>query len=103
MNLPDFSEITGFNWDDGNQHKNKKKHAVSMGECEEVFFNEPIVVQQDEIHSDSEDPYFLLGKTNVHRLLFVVFTIRVDQIRIISARDMTKREKQSYEDIEKDS
>lgn len=83
----------GFEWDDGNKDKNWTKHGVSEIECEEPFFNEPIVVTDDASHSTDERRFYLLGKTNEERLLMVVFTIRGDHIRVISARDMSKKER----------
>jgi hypothetical protein len=87
---------TGFQWDQGNVEKSRRKHEVSPGEAEEIFFNQPLVVADDEAHSDHEERYFALGQTNQQRLLLVVFTIRTELIRVISARDMTKREREVY-------
>lgn len=86
----------GFEWDEGNSEKNRIRHQVFRGECEQVFFNEPIMVSADIKHSQEESRWYVLGKTDVDRLLFIVFTIRKNKIRIISARDMNKREKQIF-------
>ena len=86
----------GFQWDDGNAEKNWLKHRVSQGEAEEVFFNQPLVVADDDAHSEDEDRFYALGQTNGRRLLFVVLAIRRHLIRVISARDMTKREREVY-------
>ena len=100
MNI--VSRLEGFDWDKGNIDKNWKHHKVSFVECEEVFFNEPLIVQQDDIHSPSENRYYALGRTNDERDLFVVFTIRANRVRVISARDMSKRERRTYsEEIER--
>ena len=93
----DFSSVTGFDWDDGNRDKNWEKHQVSNSECEEVFFNIPLLLQPDPVHSQTETRYYLLGQTNAGRRLFVSFTIRGENIRVISARDMSKRERTFYE------
>jgi len=93
----DFSLVTGFDWDEGNRDKNWKKHQVSNSECEEVFFNLPLMLQPDEAHSQSEARYYVLGQTSAGRRLFIVFTIREKRIRVISARDMSKRERMIYE------
>jgi uncharacterized DUF497 family protein len=93
----DFSSVTGFDWDDGNRDKNWEKHQVSNGECEEVFFNIPLLLQSDPAHSQTEARYYLFGQTNAGRRLFVSFTIREDKIRVISACDMSKRERTFYE------
>ena len=91
-----ISNCTGFEWDDGNSEKNWILHQVSRNECEQVFFNASIVVGDDIIHSQSEKRWFLLGKTDNNRQLFIVFTIRKNLIRIISARDMNKKERRIY-------
>ncbi len=100
MNI--LSRVEGFDWDKGNIDKNWKRHEVSFTECEEVFFNEPLIVQEDDSHSTSENRSYALGRTNDERYLFVVFTIRANKVRVISARDMSKRERRIYsEEIEK--
>jgi uncharacterized DUF497 family protein len=93
----DFSSVTGFEWDEGNQDKNREKHQVSNGECEEVFFNLPLLLEPDPTHSQSESRYYVLGQTNAGRRLFIAFTVRGGNIRVISARDMSKRERNFYE------
>jgi uncharacterized DUF497 family protein len=93
----DFENIIGFDWDDFNLHKNWNKHSVHWTECEEIFFNKPLVVNYDFLHSESENRYFVLGRTSLNRKLFLVFTLRNDKIRIISSRDMNKKEKIEYE------
>lgn len=87
---------TGFDWDDGNSDKNWEKHRVSDAEGEQVFFNRPLLVRGDSAHSETEKRFFVLGRTNAGRKLFVAFTVRHDLIRVISARDMTRREAQEY-------
>jgi uncharacterized DUF497 family protein len=89
-------DCTGFEWDEGNATKNWEKHDVSQSECEQIFFNKPLIFRRDSAHSETESRYYVLGKTDSGRLLFVVFTIREKLIRVISARDMTKREEQRY-------
>ena len=93
-----LSNCTGFNWDDGNSEKNWILHQVSKNECEQVFFNAPILVGADVMHSELERRWFLLGKTDSNRLLFLVFTIRENLIRIISARDMSKKERRIHKE-----
>ena len=88
-----MSSCTGFDWDDSNIFKNWEKHNVSPVECEQVFFNLPIIIKQDIEHSKDEARYFILGQTDSHRGLFIVFTVLNNLIRIISARDMTKRKR----------
>ena len=90
-------ECTGFDWDDGNVTKNWETHDVSEAECEQVFFNRPLVARRDTGHSETEARFYVLGRTDSSRLLFVAFTIRHDKVRVISARDMTRAEKQRYQ------
>lgn len=88
--------IFEFEWDKGNIDKNNK-HNIGDKEAEEVFFDENKVIQKDEIHSRHEDRFIALGKTREGRLLYVVFTKRGKKIRIISARDINKKEVKFYE------
>lgn len=92
-----FKNIFGFDWDEHNLNKNWLKHNVHFTECEEVFFNEPLITYFDKKHSNDEIRYFSLGKTDTERYLFCVFTIRNNKIRIISARDMNRKEREIYE------
>jgi len=91
-----FSQFTSFDWDKTNQDKNWHKHKVAWWECEEVFFNQPLYIYHDRSHSQNEERYYALGHTGRDRLLFVVFTRRETNIRIISARDMHKKERMAY-------
>lgn len=93
----DLHSVTGFDWDENNREKNWEKHQVSAGECEEVFFNLPLLLEEDPSHSQKEPRYYVLGHTIAGRRLFVAFTIREDKIRVISARDMSKKERSIYE------
>ncbi|MEW6240844.1 MAG: BrnT family toxin [Chloroflexota bacterium] len=93
----DLSQVTGFDWDDSNRDKNWEKHRVLAGECEEVFFNLPLLLQSDTAHSQKEPRYYVLGHTIAGRRLFIAFTVREDKIRVISARDMGKKERAIYE------
>lgn len=94
--MKELLDCTGFQWDDGYADKNWSKHRVSRTECEQVFFNQPLLVTDDLEHSKLEDRCYALGRTDGDRLLFVVFTIRTTLIRVISARDMTRRERKVY-------
>jgi uncharacterized DUF497 family protein len=91
-----LNNCEGFEWDKGNSEKNWIRHRVTQGECEQVFFNEPIIVSNDEKHSQTESRWFLLGRTDSEKLLFIVFTVRKKMIRVISARDMNKKERKNY-------
>ena len=92
-----FSEVTGFDWDEGNLFKNLEKHSVTHLEAEQLFFNEPLIVNYDEKHSQMELRWYGLGITDTRRLLMVVFTIRQNKIRVISVRDMSRKERKTYE------
>lgn len=87
-----------FEWDKHNQFKNEK-HDVHWTECEEVFFQQPLLMRADQTHSKKENRYFVLGQTKAGRTLFIAFTIKYKQIiRVISARDMTKKEIKIYKE-----
>ena len=92
-----LQECIGFEWDQYNVEKNWERHNVTPLECEQIFFNQPLIIADDAKHSQTELRFYALGKTNLNRHLFVVFTIRKGKIRIISARDMNKKEIRSYE------
>ena len=98
----DLHDCTGFEWDKHNAEKIWNKHHVTPSECEQIFFNLPIIAD-DEKHSKKEKRYYALGHTDIHRLLFVVFTIREDSIRIISARNMSRKERKVYQAYEKEN
>jgi uncharacterized DUF497 family protein len=92
-----LSSCTEFQWDQGNSEKNWQKHRVSPFECEQIFFNQPLIAADDVAHSQQERRYYVLGRTDNGRRLYVVFTIRGHRIRVISARDMNRKERKAYE------
>lgn len=97
MNLYErLASATGFDWDDGNATKNWEKHRVSIAECEQVFFNAPLIAAVDAGHSAREARFYVLGQTDGGRHLFVAFTLRGTRIRPISIRDMSRRERTEY-------
>lgn len=91
-------EPISFEWDKGNIGKNFKKHKVSNKEAEEIFENDPKFIFKDEKHSQLESRNGIFGQTNKGRKLSVVFVIRKDRIRIITARDMNRKERSAYEE-----
>jgi uncharacterized protein len=95
----DLEQIVGFDWDDGNSRKSVDKHDVSQAEAEGIFFNDPLILAEDLRHSDGEQRFNALGKTGQNRLLHVTFTLRRNgtMIRVISARDMHRKERRLYE------
>jgi uncharacterized DUF497 family protein len=97
-----MDKAASFQWDDGNADKNWIKHGISQTEIEQTFFNLPFLVFDDQRHSQSEERFYALGRTDEGKGLFIVFTYRDSSlIRVISARRMTKREKQYYNAGEK--
>lgn len=91
-----FSDLVDFDWDAGNLFKSWHKHGVTHLEAEQVFFNQPFIVNSDEKHSLNEPRWYGLGKTDTKRLLMVVFTVRGNKIRVISSRDMSRLERKIY-------
>ncbi len=95
-----LSQCEGFEWDAGNASKIWERHEVAPGEAEQLFFNRLLVAAADLKHSRAEARFLGLGQTEAGRRLFVVFTIRRRLIRVISARDMSRRERREYEHAE---
>lgn len=95
----DWGRIVGFEWDEGNARKNAEKHDVSQSDAEQVLFNEPLLIMPDLRHSLSEQRIHALGRTDIGRLLHITFTLRTNEtrIRMISARDMSRKERSYYE------
>lgn len=93
----DLTGIGGFDWDMGNLD-HIKKHNVTQKECEEAFFSKPLLINNDESHSQTEERYRAYAMTKKKRLLVVVFTVRNNKIRVISARDQSGKEKKEFQD-----
>lgn len=87
-----------FDWDVGNREKNANKHNVSINECESVFAHNPFFLK-DKDHSSYDDRYYAFGETDKGRLLLIVFTIRSDKIRVILARDLSRKEREYYQNV----
>lgn len=98
-----FPNLTGFDWDDGNRLKNVQKHGVSVGECEQLFFNEPLVILHDDVHTEVEARYAAFGRTDEDRALTIIFTFRGSLLRVISARDMSRKERNFYHEHDEES
>src|SRR6266567_1098110 len=96
-----LAACTGFDWDDANVARNWEQHRVTPEEAEDIFFHDPFVLRSDSGHSKLEKRYLALGQTATVRRLFVAFTIRRNLIRVISARDMSRRENEEYQHYEK--
>lgn len=86
-----------FEWDETKALANQKKHSVSFLEAAEVFSDEHSSCVHDPDHSYDEDRYLLFGVSLKGNYLVVSFTERTDNIRIISARQMTRQERNAYE------
>ena len=91
-----LAQAAGFEWDAGNAEKNWARHQVGTAECEQVFFNQPLLVGPGPKHSNLEPRLYALGQTNSARRLLIVFTLRGDLVRVISARDMSRKERKEY-------
>ena len=95
--LIDLSKVIGFLWDKGNIDKSYEKHGISSNEAEEIFLDKNLLLEEDIKHSQRETRFVAIGKSESKKVLFVVLTLRVDKIRIISARLASKKERKIYE------
>lgn len=87
-----------FEWDTRKSAANLRKHGVSFAEAGTVFGDELSITVPDPDHSDQEDRFITIGWSNMHRLMMVALTDRGENIRIISARELTKAERKEYEE-----
>ena len=93
----DLDNAKGFDWDKGNLDKSFEKHGISPNQSEEVFLDENLLQVDDIKHSKKEKRNIVIGKTFMDVVLFVIFMIRKNKIRIISARKANKKERRLYE------
>ena len=99
-----LEQFTGFQWDEGNSNKNWISHKVQKSECEQAFFNQPLLISDSKKENEKEKRWYLFGRTDLDRRLFIVFTVRNNLIRVISARDMSRKEREEYnEEIKKNT
>ncbi|MBI3558961.1 BrnT family toxin [Candidatus Gottesmanbacteria bacterium] len=96
----DFVKVEKYLWDRGNL-EHIKKHKITSEECEEVFNNRPLLVRKDVGHSQKEERFEVLGQADAGQKVFLVYTVREEQIRVISARNQSRKERKFYEQIEK--
>ena len=96
MNV-NLNKIVGFEWDKWNIDKSYQKHSITPNETEEVFLDEDVKIEKDLKHQEQEERYIAIGKTTENKMLFLVFTIRKDKIRVISGRQANKKEKEVYQ------
>ncbi len=103
--MTDWTNVSGFEWDKGNARKSVDKHGVNQSEAEQVFFNQPLLVLEDSRHSQEERLFHALSMTDDARKLHIAFTLRDANslIRVISARDMHRKERVIYEQNQKDT
>ena len=87
-----------FTWDPAKAAANFRKHGVTFEDASSVFRNPLAKVLPDPIHSEQEQRSLIIGNSAGGRLLLVVFTETDDQLRIISARDASARERREYEE-----
>lgn len=99
LTINQFKDILGFDWDPSNINKNQAKHSVTWQEAEAAFRNRPIIILEDIKHSRAEDRYTLYGKTDGESNLTIIFTLRRNYFRIISARDQSKPERRIYDQV----
>ena len=87
-----------FDWDTSKASTNKKKHGISFEEAKSAFLDENALVIHDPEHSDDEARFILLGLSTINHLLVVCHCYRRQDtvIRIISARNATKKESTYY-------
>jgi uncharacterized DUF497 family protein len=90
-----FQDLEGFQWDDANSSKNWTRHEVTQTEAEQAVLNRPVVVADARLGREAR--WFAFGRTDRHRTLTVVFTIRGRLLRVISARPMSRRERKRYD------
>ena len=102
--MVDLKKIVGFEWDEWNIDKSYKKHGIRPDEAEEVFLDKDVKIERDIKHQEKEERYIAIGKTIEDKILFVVFTMRNNAVRIISGRRSHKKERRLYEEsIKKNS
>ncbi len=93
VSAPDFE---GFDWTGGNAEKNWSRHGVAPAEAEQVFFNTPLLWGDDTMYSGVEKRFYALGQTDEGRALYVAFTLRGRRLRVVSARNMSRKERRAY-------
>ena len=96
IDITKLGDIREFEWDKANI-SHIARHNVAPEEAEEVFFDERQVIDEDVEHSDVEERFLIIGKTREGRLLYQIFTIRSNKIRVVSSRDLNKKEVELYE------
>jgi len=101
--MVDLNKVIGFEWDKGNIDKSCQKHGITPNEAEEVFVDRNVGIERDIKHQELEERYIAIGMTLNEKLLFVVFTMRNNMVRVISSRKANKKERRLYEEAKKNS
>jgi uncharacterized protein len=91
-------ELMNFEWDPRKAAKNLRTHGVSFAEASTVFGDPLGVTVPDPGHSTEEDRYIIVGVSHRARYLLIAFVERDDRIRLISARELTRVEREAYEE-----
>lgn len=89
--------LVRFEWDPRKAAHNSAKHGVSFEEAKTVFDDDLFLVFSDPDHSLEEQRFLIVGRSRQARLLVVVYTERAEVVRLISAREATRRERRTYE------
>lgn len=87
-----------FEWDENKAEANLSKHGVSFDEAKTVFDDALYIDFYEPDHSDDEHRYIIIGESQQHRLLLVSYTERDHKTRLINAREVTRREREDYEE-----
>ena len=88
-----------FQWDSGNISKSQQKHGIYSNEAEEVFYDKDLLPLGIQTHPLPDEIRFgVIGKTTSDKILFISFTVRNSEIRVISSRKANKQEKDIYEE-----
>lgn len=87
-----------FEWDPRKEASNRRKHGVEFREAATVFGDPLAMTFPDTDHSLSEQRFLTIGASGSGRVLVLAHTEEADKIRIISARDVTRRERKFYEE-----
>jgi uncharacterized DUF497 family protein len=94
-----MSAMYEFEWDVQKARTNQEKHGVSFEEAALAFGDDDYQVKPDDLHSEGEDRFIIMGMSPYGRLLTIAYTLRgEDTVRIISARHATSRERRTYEE-----
>jgi uncharacterized DUF497 family protein len=96
MDIADLPQPLNFEWDKGNKEKSLLKHGITNGEAEEIFLNFNLI-WADPKHSDIEERFNILGKSDNGKLILSCYTMRNNKIRIISSRPASRKERITHE------